>query len=198
MSGVRRLSGLVPGLLARSRSVPESFADFYERMSPQVLRFFVRETSDRQVAFDLTAATFAKAFEKRGDFRGVNDAQAAAWVWSIARNELARFHRVGKVELAALGRLALERPEPSDAEFRVVERLAALEEVRERLETALDALPADQSEVLALRYIRGLSYPEIADRLGVSNDVVRSRASRALRVLRDSRPLFEALDLLES
>lgn len=80
----------------------------------------------------------------------------------------------------------------------MVERLAALDEVRERLEAALDALPADQSEVLALRYIRGLSYPEIADSLGVSNDVVRSRVSRALRALRDSRPLFEALELLES
>jgi len=185
---MRRLSALVPGLLARSRSAPASFADFYERMSPLVLRFFVRETRDSSLAFDLTAATFARAFEKRGDFRGITDEQAAAWVWSIARNELAGYHRVGRVELAALRRLALERPEPSDAELRVVERL----------EAALDALPADQSEVLALRYIRGLSYPEIADSLGVSNDVVRSRVSRALRALRDSRPLFEALELLES
>lgn len=110
---MRRLSALVPGLLARSRSAPASFADFYERMSPLVLRFFVRETRDSSLAFDLTAATFARAFEKRGDFRGITDEQAAAWVWSIARNELAGYHRVGRVELAACGAWRLSGPNPA-------------------------------------------------------------------------------------
>src|SRR5271166_5256823 len=41
-----------PGLLARSRSSPQTFADFYNAMSPAVMRYFARETRDPQRAFD--------------------------------------------------------------------------------------------------------------------------------------------------
>src|SRR5271154_5533921 len=123
MDRSRGLAGRTPGLLARSRTSDAPFADFYDVMAPAVLRFFARRTRDSERAFDLTAETFAKAFEKRQDFRGSSDEEAAAWLWSIARNELARHGRTRTVELAALQRLGLERPNPTDVELRQVEEL---------------------------------------------------------------------------
>jgi RNA polymerase sigma factor (sigma-70 family) len=177
--GLPRVTSRRPGLLARSRTSEQSFGEFYDAMAPAVLRFFARRTRDSERAFDLTAETFAKAFEKRHDFRGYTDEQAAAWLWSIARNELARYSRTRKVELAALARLGLERPDPSGAELRHIEELAAEEDIREHVDLALAVLPLDQREVVRLRFVDELSYIEIAQALGVSYDVVRARSSRA-------------------
>jgi RNA polymerase sigma-70 factor, ECF subfamily len=185
------------GVLARSRSSPKEFAGFYEQMSPSVLRFFASQTRDGQAAFDLVAETFSKAFEKRADFRGTTDEQAAAWLWSIARHELARYRRSRSVEMSALLRLGLERPKPSDDELRLLERLIAIEDVRHHIRVALDTLSPDQQEVIKLRFIDELSNQEIAERLAVSHDVVRARASRALRALGANEQLQAAIEMLE-
>ena len=186
-----------PGLLARSRLAPQSFAEFYAEMAPAVLRYFARETRNPHHAFDLTAETFAKAFEKRGDFRGATDAQAASWLWSIARHELSHFRRSRAVEFGALGRLALERREPADDQLRRVEELTALDEAREHVEQALRLLPDDQREVIRMRYVERLSYDEIAERLGISHDVARARVSRGLRALRANDHVHQAVQALE-
>lgn len=186
------------GLLARSRTSPKLFGDFYEDMSPVVLRYFARHTRNPQVAFDLMAVTFSNAYAKRKDFRGSSDEDARAWVWKIARNELARFRRRRSVELAALKRLGLERPTSSDQELRDVELLIAIEEVRGRIEVALDTLSPDQQEVMRLRFEEDLSDHEIAERLSVSHDVVRARASRARRSLRASGLLQGTMELFDT
>jgi RNA polymerase sigma-70 factor (ECF subfamily) len=184
-------------MLARSRAVPEDFAGFYRCLAPTMLRFFARATRDPQVAFDLMAETFAKAFEKRGDFKGSRDDQAAAWVWSIARNELAKYKRSLSVELAAITRLGLERPASSESELREVERLTALEDiVREQIPEALERLSPDQQQVIRLRFYEDLSNEEIAKRLAVPNDVVRARISRALRLLSRNEHLQSAVKTL--
>lgn len=86
------------------------FADFYDELHPTVLRFFAKRTRDGESAFDLTAETFAKAFEKREQFRGITEEEAAGWLRSIARNELAKYNRTRTVELGAPQRLGFERP----------------------------------------------------------------------------------------
>ncbi|MGH2902357.1 MAG: RNA polymerase sigma factor [Solirubrobacteraceae bacterium] len=177
------------GLLARSQSTPETFAEFYAEMSTSVLRFFVRETHDGHLALDLTAETFAKAFEKRQDFRGTNDRQGAAWLWAIARNELGRARRTRTVEMTALRRLGLERQVPTDDELLEIERMSFEQEMHNHLHDALGKLPSEQQGALRMRFIDELSYPEIAERLGVSYDVTRARVSRALRTLRSDRQL---------
>lgn len=195
----RRGSGvLAPGALVRSRISPHAFTEFYEDISPSVLRYFSRETHEPHHAFDLMAETFAKAFEKRADFRGSSDQQAAAWLWTIARTELAHFRRSHTIERAALNRLGLERAAPSDEDLREVERLIEIEELQGHIQQALALLPADQRVVIQLRFIDHLSYPEIAERLGVSTDVVRSRTSRALSTLRASDHVHHAVQALEA
>jgi RNA polymerase sigma-70 factor (ECF subfamily) len=194
----RRFAAGLPGLLARSRASPHAFAAFYEQMSPEVLRFFARRTRDPHRAFDLTAETFATAFEYRRDFRGASDGQAAAWLWKIARNELAGFHRSNSVELLAMQRLGLERPVLSDEELLQIECWGVDEEVREQLQDALGRLPPDQQEVLRLRFVDDLSYFEMAQTLGVSYDVARTRTSRALRALRASDQLHDAIHLRDT
>jgi len=184
-------------LLARSRASPDAFGDFYEQMRRQVLYFFATRAEDPQGAVDLTAETFAKAFEHRREFRGASDEQAAAWLWKIADNELKQHWRSRSTELAAVARLRLEHPVMSEAELLEGEQFAA-EELHEQIELALEWLPDDQGELVRMRFIDGLGYDEIAQKLGASNDAVRTRTSRALRTLRASAPLHEAIQRLQA
>ncbi len=193
-----RLTNGLPGLLARSRASPDAFGDFYEQMAPQVLCFFATRTQDPQRAVDLTAETFAKAFEHRREFRGASDEQAAGWLWKIARNELAQHWRSRSVELAAVQRYGVEQRTLSEEELLRVERSIAAEELSEQIRHAVQVLPEDQQEVVRLRFVDDLSYEEIAQRLGVSSDAVRTRTSRALRALRSSGSLDEAIERLEA
>jgi RNA polymerase sigma-70 factor, ECF subfamily len=177
---------------------PQSFTALYEQMHPSVLRFFARETREPHRAFDLTAETFAKAFERRADFRGHTEKQAAGWIWMIARNQLARYGRSHTVELSALRRLRLERPAPSAEELRHVEELTVREELREQLAGALATLPVEQRAVLQLRFVEQLGYEEIAEQIGVTAEVARKRSSRALRSLRANGQLRHAIKALEA
>ncbi len=191
-----RSSGETLGLLARAKTSKQAFSEFYAKTSPAVLRYFARETKDAQAAFDLTAETFANAYEKRRDFRGATDAQAGAWLWTIARHELAHYRHAQKVEFSALARLALERPRPTTDELRRVEALAAFEEAQGHLSAAVGRLPEDQRKVIRMRFMEMLSYEQIATSLGVTQDVARARTSRAIRSLRRdgrTRQAFQAL-----
>lgn len=186
------------GLLARAKTSKQAFSEFYAKTSPAVLHYFARETKDAQAAFDLTAETFANAYEKRRDFRGATDAQAGAWLWAIARHELAHYRRSRKVEFSALARLALERPSPTTEELRRVEALATLEEAQGHLSAAIEMLPKDQRTVLRMRFVDMLSYEQIAASLGVTQDVARARTSRAIRSLRRDGRIRQAFRALEA
>lgn len=100
--------------------------------------------------------------------------------------------------MLAVRRLGLERPILSDQELLQIERMGAEDEVRERLQDALGRLSPEQREVLHLRFIDELSYPEIAETLGVSYDLARTRTSRALRALRASEQIQDVIHLRET
>jgi RNA polymerase sigma-70 factor (ECF subfamily) len=179
--------------LIRSREDPPAFAEFYDHMSEKILRFFAHRTWDGQESLELTAETFAKAFEKRADFRGASDGEAAGWLWSIARNELGAHWRSRAVRSTTAGRLGASLPYASEGDLLRIEELLAAEAARGPLEAALGDLQPAQREVIDMRILEELEYEEIATRLGVSNQVVRTRLSRALRSLGQSPGLRESL-----
>jgi RNA polymerase sigma factor (sigma-70 family) len=172
-------------MLRRSTSEPPAFVAVYEAYSRRLLAYFVRRTFDVEAARDLTAELFARAFEQRGRFRGTTDAEAEAWLFGIAHNLLRRYARKGRTERKALDRLGVEVPAVSEDDYQRIVDLAGLAELRGRVEGAFAQLSADQSAAVRLRVIDDLSYREVAETLGVSEQTVRARVSRALRHLAD-------------
>lgn len=70
-------------------------------------------------------------------------------------------------------------------------------EAREALRDALGALPRRQREVIALRYLFGVSVLEIARLIGRQRKCVEKRITRGLRRLRDTAAETGLLDLRE-
>jgi RNA polymerase sigma-70 factor (ECF subfamily) len=69
-------------------------------------------------------------------------------------------------------------------------------ELRRMLEEAVDRLPDGAREVFMLREVEGLSTAETADVLGIADDAVKTRLSRAKRALR--RDLLATVGAVES
>ena len=83
----------------------------------------------------------------------------------------------------ALARLGLERPELAPGESARIEELAGLDEIRDGLAEHLAQLAPGQRLALELRVVHELSYADVADRLGITEQAARARVSRGLRAL---------------
>jgi RNA polymerase sigma factor (sigma-70 family) len=166
------------------RSIAEGgeaeFSAFYRAHLDAVIAFFARRVGDNELAFDLTAETFAAVVVSAGSYHG--DAPAAAWLFGIAHNKLRESLRRGSIEDDARRRLAMEPILLLDADLeRVEERVAASGGALER---ELAGLPEPTRVALLARLVEELEYEEIAARLHCSEQVVRQRVHRGLTRLR--------------
>jgi RNA polymerase sigma-70 factor, ECF subfamily len=137
---------------------------------------------DEQEAEDVMQQAYVNAFTHLRQFNGA--AQFSTWLTKIAVNEaLARVRRRGRYEVFDED---LSEPElvMSSNPAQSPERQAFAGELRGLLEWAIDALPDGMREVFVLREVEGLSTSEVAECLGVSDDVVKTRLSRGRATLR--------------
>jgi RNA polymerase sigma-70 factor (ECF subfamily) len=141
-------------------------------------------TRDDREAEDVMQQAYVNAFANLRHFKA--HARFATWLTRIAINEaLARVRRRGKYAPFDEELSNVEAFMPSST-ARDPERQAFTGELRELLESAIDALPDGAREVFVLREVEGLSTAETAASLGVSEDVVKTRLSRARGALRRS------------
>jgi RNA polymerase sigma-70 factor, ECF subfamily len=155
----------------------------YARHHDDLLLFFVRRTADVEVALDLWSETFAQAVAGRRKYRGRTEAEAAAWLYSIAKNQLARYLRRGYAERRAMQKLGLERP-PGDEELLAdIWQRSQLDATRAELAAALATLSEPVREAVKLRVVDERPYGEVARRLKISEQAARARVSRGLTAL---------------
>jgi RNA polymerase sigma-70 factor (ECF subfamily) len=74
-----------------------------------------------------------------------------------------------------------EASDAPDPEEEVTER-----ERRDKVRAVLQTLPPDQSEVVMLSYVEGLSHSEIAERLGLPLGTVKSRMRLAYQKVKEA------------
>jgi RNA polymerase sigma factor (sigma-70 family) len=169
--------------LVRARTDPAAFRAFYDRYSPRIVAFLMHRTYDPEVAVDLASETFAIALERIDQFRGSTAAEEQGWLYAIAKSQLSRYWRDGASERSAVMRMGIRVPELSDDDFDAIFDLAEIDFLRPELGHALAALSPDQRTAVELKVIQELSYREAAERLGITEQVVRARVSRGLRAM---------------
>ena len=136
---------------------------------------------DREVE-DVMQQAYVNAYAHLRQFDG--RAAFVTWLTRIAVHEaIARARKQGRYEPlegedGALETISPGSPAPDP------ERLAFARELAVLLEAAVDELPDGCREVFVLREIQGLNTSETATILGVSDDVVKTRLSRAKATLR--------------
>lgn len=151
------------------------------RYNERVYRAARSIVRDEQEAEDVMQQAYVNAFTHLRQFNG--SARFSTWLTRIAINEaLARVRRKGRYQTLDDELSNVERFMPRDTSD--PERQAFAGELRALLEWAIDALPDGMREVFVLREVEELSTSEVAECLGVSEDVVKTRLSRGRATLR--------------
>jgi RNA polymerase sigma-70 factor (ECF subfamily) len=156
------------------------FTQLYREHADALVGFFMRRTYSAQVAMDLTAETFAVAFEGRASFRGRTDEDLVGWLYGIARNQLRRYSRRGSAERRALARLQIPAPQLEPEDIRRVEEQCYAEQVLPALTEGYRDLPKSQRDAVELRVLQGQPYEDVASTLGITVQAARVRVFRGL------------------
>jgi RNA polymerase sigma-70 factor (ECF subfamily) len=164
--------------LARAAAAGDRRAldDLLTALRPEALRLCARFLSNREDAEEACQDTLLAVARGIGGFHG--EAAFRTWFYRIAANRsrstYQRLRRRHEGEAAGV-------PLPDRADPR---RTSVVAGTRIDLLEALESLPPEQAEAVALRDVTGLSYGEIATLLGVPDGTVKSRLHEARRQLR--------------
>lgn len=168
-------------LLARvARRDREAFERLYRLLHPRLARYLRRYLHDGGQIEDTIQEVFLVVWRQAASFRG--DSRVSTWVIGIAYRkalDLLRRRSGRPIPVPAGGEDGTDSQEErgGTGSSRAIEARVALQE-------ALATLPAAQRTVVELTYFRGLSYREIADRVGCPENTVKTRMFHARRKLR--------------
>jgi RNA polymerase sigma-70 factor, ECF subfamily len=151
----------------------------YNERVYRIARAIVRNDGEAE---DVMQQAYVNAYANLRQFAG--RARFSTWLTRIAINEsLSRVRRRDQYEPFD-DDLSNVEPFMAESSSDDPERQAFTGELRALLEWAIDHLPDGAREVFVLREVEGLSTAEVAESLAVSEDVVKTRLSRAKTTLR--------------
>lgn len=151
----------------------EAFGELVERYQSRLRYYLHKMLRDAHRAEDALQEVWLDVF--RAVPRLTDAGAFRAWVYQIARTRAFREHRQRRLTAQAL--------EDADVTDDTEDNFTA--EDAEVIHAALDELPAEQREVLVLRYIEDMSYEEIAGIVGCRVGTVRSRLHYGKSALRE-------------
>lgn len=156
--------------------MPESFSDDMIAALPSLKRYAMSLCRRTDIADDLVQATVERAFRNRDSFDP--GTKLLAWMMRILRNAWIDQTRRNKTRGTEME--LSDAPEIAGVDgVRVVESRIMLQKTAD----ALEALPADQRDVVIIVCVQGMTYQEAADILGIPVGTVMSRLARGRAAL---------------
>ena len=140
---------------------------------------------DRDVAEDIFQETFIKAVRVIDEGRYTDNGKFLSWILRIAHNQVIDHFRAQRQSKAVteseagydvLGTLRFAE--------RTVEDSMVSDQIERDVRALVELLPAEQREVVMLRYFSGLSFKDIAEQTEVSINTALGRMRYALINLR--------------
>jgi RNA polymerase sigma-70 factor, ECF subfamily len=158
-----------------------AFERLYSLYFDRVYRYVRLRVDNPSDAEDVTATVFYRAWSRINRFSPKHDASFAVWLYRLAHNLIVDTYRRARDAMPldqAIEHEGAGGP-TSDAETEVEWRLTLAE-----LHMALGALTEEQREVVALRFVEGLSAREVGAIMGKQEGTVRGMQYRAIEALR--------------
>ena len=156
-----------------------------ERHSRRVRDYINMMVKDRDVAEDIFQETFIKAVRVIDEGRYTDNGKFLSWILRIAHNQVIDHFRAQRQSKAVteseagydvLGTLRFAE--------RTVEDSMVSDQLERDVRALVELLPAEQREVVMLRYFSGLSFKDIAEQTEVSINTALGRMRYALINLR--------------
>jgi RNA polymerase sigma-70 factor (ECF subfamily) len=153
---------------------PDAVRIVYQTYGRLVYAVAYKLLGDHGLAEDATQQTFLQAWRAAGSYDPARE--LGPWLATIARRAAIDVHRRHRRHDA------LDEVNPADPALLTPPSAEQTDDVWE-VRRVLDALPAEDREILRLHHYGGLTHSEIADRLAIPLGTVKSRSFRAHRRL---------------
>ena len=173
---------LLNNYLSGDRAAISQLIDRHTHRVRDYIRMMVK---DNDVADDILQETFIKAVRVIDEGRYADTGKFLSWILRIAHNQVIDHFRSQK---------NAKTVSESDAGYnmlgtlrfaeRTVEDAMISSQIEEDVRRLIERLPAEQREVVMMRYYSGLSFKEIAEQTGVSINTALGRMRYALINLR--------------
>lgn len=162
-----------------------AISQLIERHSRRVRDYIQMMVKDEDEADDIFQETFIKAVRVIDDGRYTDNGKFLSWILRIAHNQVIDHFRARKQDKTTneaeagydmLGSLRFSEGNVEDA--------MVSEQIEADIRMLVELLPAEQREVVMMRYFSGLSFKEIAEQTDVSINTALGRMRYALINLR--------------
>lgn len=168
-------------MFKNDRNTFEKIYDFYYEM---IFRYLIKRTMSAEVAYDLAADTFIKAFESFHKFNWTG-VSIKCWLYRIAINSLKNYRRnPGTSPLTDI----IEGDERFVAdvkeELKELDKAVFGDEEVAKLSDAIATLKPEHQNIISLYYFNGMSQKEIAETTSSSEGAVKAHMHRAVKQLR--------------
>lgn len=154
----------------------EAFGKIYDAFLTPIYRYVVFRFP-QDLAEDLVADIFVKAWEKLHSYKSIANIPFSAWLFRIARHVVVDAYR-GQRGFEEVSEDIVDEDIHNDPRH-ATERKLSMVHVR----AALNGIPRYYREILLMHYVSGLSHAEIARSLRITEGGVRILKFRALRKL---------------
>ncbi|MCI0549413.1 MAG: sigma-70 family RNA polymerase sigma factor [Anaerolineae bacterium] len=166
-------------IVLAQRGAVEAIGVLYDVHCQAVFRYFKARLGDQQAAEDLTGEVFRRMLTSLPQYRMI-DLPFQAWLFRIAHNLLVDHYRVESKRIT----VPLEETENASGDeidpAMVIEQKLTIEHAYR----VLSSLEPHQRDVLALRFLSGLSLKETALAMSKSEDAIKALQRRGLAALR--------------
>lgn len=155
------------------------------RHQQRVYNYIIYLVKDATVADDAFQETFVKAITTIKQGRYIADGRFGSWINRIAHNIVIDHFRHGRNE-TSLQTAGSDVSLLNQREFAEdnIEELMIDTAIRDDIRHLIKALPADQRQVLVMRYYKDMPFKEIAEKTGVSINTALGRMRYAILNLR--------------
>ncbi len=150
-----------------------AFEQLYGRHKDPLLRYFLRQVSQKAIAEELFQETWQSLIKNSKNYK--SSAKFSTYLYTIAHSRLVDFYRKhSRQDWQSYddenNHLELEAEVETQPE-----RQLDVAELEQHLLQSLQILPAAQQEVFILKFEAGMSVPEIAEALGENPEAIKSR-----------------------
>jgi RNA polymerase sigma-70 factor (ECF subfamily) len=154
----------------------EAFGTLIDRYERPVFNAILHMVGNAEDAREICQQVFMKAFEHLDSYDA--NRRFFSWIYRVAMNESINHLKARRTHEPLSETLRYPLPDPA-------QRYEATEQ-RHHLQKAIMSLDENYRAVLILRHFVHLSYHEVAEVLGVSDSIVKSRLFTARELLRQA------------
>jgi RNA polymerase sigma-70 factor, ECF subfamily len=162
----------------------DAFAAMFHAYYDRLCGFAERYVRSADQAEELVEEVFVRLWQQREECRGCSSLKS--YLYTAVRNRALKLLRhEGVVRRTVEQALRENRPLGVAAPFAAADEEVHAHELALAARRAIDRLPARSREAYLLHRQEGLSYAEIAERMGISTKTVENHLIRAVKALRE-------------